>query len=266
MISFFLFVVGLLVGSFLNVVLFRFETGETVLWGRSRCNDCRKLIAWYDNIPLLSFVLLGGKCRSCGKGISWQYPLVEFSTAVLFFFVGREFFVSGDIHAAFETTMILGLVSVLVVIFTYDLLRMEIPVSALAFASLWTIFGLFFIWYFAVPREAFLESGIFDGLVGGAIAFSLFYALVFFSKETWMGMGDAWLALVLGMVSGWQLLLPAFTIAFGSGAIVGIILLFLKKKEMRSRIPFGPFLAGTVLFILFFGRMMEDWFFFFDWL
>lgn len=259
---FLLFILGLLVGSFLNVVLFRFGTGETIVSGRSRCGMCRKQIVWYDNIPLLSFFLLRGKCRKCSGHISWQYPLVELVTAVLFVAAGKGFFVPGSVEAALETTFALGLVAALVVIFVYDLRNMEIPVSALGFGILWAVFSLFFIWYFALPREAFFDSRLFDGLVGGAIAFALFYALVFFSKETWMGEGDAWLALLLGLVVGWKLLLPALTLAFGLGAIVGVALIVMKRKGMGSRIPFGPFLAISVLFMLFFGRIVEERYFF----
>lgn len=258
-----LFIFGLLVGSFLNVVLFRFGTGETMISGRSRCNACKGLIAWYDNVPLLSYILLRGKCRSCGAKISLQYPAVELAAALLFAAVGMKFYAPWSVEGALETTFALGLVGALVVIFVYDLSHMEIPVSVLGFGILWTVFSLFFLWWLAFPREAFLDSRLFSGFVGGAIAFSLFYALVFFSKETWMGEGDAWLALLLGLVVGWKLLLPALTLAFGSGAIVGIVLIAMKRKGMRSRIPFGPFLAASVLFMLFFGRMIEGKYFFF---
>ena len=259
----FLFIIGLLVGSFLNVILFRFGTGETVVSGRSRCNECKGTIAWYDNIPLLSFIILRGKCRKCGTRISFQYPAVELATALLFAFAGSQFFVPGSVDAAIETTFALGLIGTLVVVFVYDLSHMEIPVSALGFGILWTIFSLFFLWYFALPQEAFLDSRLFEGLIGGMIAFALFYALVFFSKETWMGEGDAWLALLLGLVVGWKLLLPTLTLAFGSGAVVGIALIIMKRKELQSRIPFGPFLAASMLFMLFFGRMVEARYFFF---
>lgn len=231
--------------------------------GRSRCNTCKELIAWYDNIPLLSFVFLRGKCRKCSAKISLQYPAVELATALLFAAAGTRFFVFGSVEGALETTFALGLTAALVIIFVYDLRHMEIPVSALGFGILWTVFSLFFLWYFALPREAFLDSRLFGGLIGGALAFTLFYALVFFSKETWMGEGDAWLALLLGLVVGWKLLLLALTIAFGSGALVGIALIAMKRKQMQSRIPFGPFLAVSVLFMLFFGRMIEGRYFFF---
>lgn len=253
-----LFILGLLVGSFLNVVLFRFETGETVVSGRSRCNACKETIAWYDNIPLLSFMALRGKCRRCGARISWQYPTVELATALLFAVAGKAFYVPGSVEAALTLSLALGLIAILLVVFVYDLVHMEIPVSALMAGMAWTLFSLVLLWYFAVPREVLFESRLWEGMIGGAIAFGFFYALVFFSRETWMGMGDAWLAAILGLVAGWKLLLPALTLAFGSGALVGLALVAFGGRGMRSRIPFGPFLVASVLFTLFFGRMMAD--------
>lgn len=250
------FFFGLIVGSFLNVVIFRFATEESPVSGRSRCDACRKTIPWYDNVPLLSFLLLRGKCRECGAPISWQHPAVELSTALLFSAVGRTFYVPGNLSSGIETVFLLGLVGALTVIFVYDLRHMEIPVPALVFGIVWTLFSLFLLWLSASPSEGFLMSGLWEGLVGGAVAFSLFYALVFFSKETWMGEGDAWLALLLGLVVGWKLLLPALALASGSGAIVGIALMAFGGRDGKSRMPFGPFLAASVLFVSFFDTMV----------
>lgn len=246
---------GLLVGSFLNVLVFRLETGEDFVGGRSRCRSCGAVIRWYDNIPLLSFLLLRGRCRVCRERISLQYPLVELSTGVAFLLSGTFLFRVGDIGSVFETTLALGLIPALIVVFVYDLRNMEIPVSVLAFGILWALFSLFFLWLFATPPVPFSESRLFSGLIGSGVAFVLFYGLVFFSKEAWMGEGDAWLALLLGLVSGWQLLLPALTVAFGLGALVGTALLASGKKHLQSRIPFGPFLSVSVIFLLIFGTL-----------
>lgn len=253
----FFLVPGLLVGSFLNVVVFRLEAGEGFVSGRSRCRSCGSVIRWYDNVPLLSFLLLRGKCRDCGASISWQYPAVEAASGILFMLAGIFLFRPGDITSVFMTTLALGLMPALIVIFVYDFRNMEIPVSVLAFGILWAVFSLFFLWLFSPVSQAFTDSRLVSGMIGGAIAFSLFYALVFFSHETWMGEGDAWLALLLGLVSGWELLLPALTLAFGSGALVGIALLVTRRKELGSRIPFGPFLSMSMIFLLIFGTLTK---------
>ncbi len=259
-------ILGLLVGSFLNVVIVRMESGEGFVSGRSSCRSCGHVIRWYDNIPFFSFLLLRGRCRDCGNRISSQYPIIEGVTACLFLLAGFFLFRPGDIGSVFETTLAFGLIPAMIVIFTYDLRHMEIPVSVLAYGLLWTSLALFFLWCFSAPSEPFSGSRLAAGLIGGGIAFMLFYGLVFFSRETWMGMGDAWLALTLGLVSGWQMLLPALTLAFGSGAIVGIALLLSRKKELGSRIPFGPFLSASVIFFLLFGTMVEERFRLFLWI
>lgn len=251
-----LFLIGLLVGSFLNVVLSRLDTDESFVTGRSRCDACGATIRWYDNVPLVSFLALRGRCRACARRISWRHPAVELSVAVLFALTGYFLPMPHTVVSALGMTLALGLIGSLTVVFVHDLDRMEIPVSALGFAIVWTLCSLTLSWLFSRPPVTFMESGLFEGLVGGAVAFGLFYGLVFFSRESWMGMGDAWLALVLGLAVGWKLLLPTLTIAFGSGAIVGIVLIMLGRKELSSRMPFAPFLAASVIFTLFFGTMI----------
>ncbi|MEI6650697.1 MAG: prepilin peptidase [Candidatus Moraniibacteriota bacterium] len=262
----FLFFLGLIIGSFLNVVIFRLETDEDFVGGRSKCRSCGKTIRWYDNVPLLSFAVLRGKCRDCGAAISWQYPIVELSTAILFFCVGNSLFIPGDTGSIFGATLALGLIPSLIIIFVYDLRHMEIPVSTLVFGTTWVLFSLVLQWLFSSPFEPFLTSRLFSGIVGGGIAFLFFYALVFFSKETWMGSGDAWLAAMLGLVSGWEMLLHSLTLAFGTGAVVGVALLALRRKELSSRIPFGPFLVTSVLIFIFFGKMIGEEFGLFLWM
>jgi len=259
-------VLGLLVGSFVNVVIVRMESGEGFVSGRSVCRSCGHVIRWYDNIPLLSFLLLRGRCRDCGGRISWQYPLVEGLTALLFLLVGMLVFRSGDVESVFLTTLALGLIPAMIIVSVHDVRTMEIPVSVLAFSVLWAVFSLLFLWLFSVPEEPFLASRLASGLIGGGIAFLLFYGLVFFSRETWMGSGDAWLSIALGLVTGWEMLLPALTLSFGSGALVGIGLLLSRRKGLGSRIPFGPFLSAGVIFFLLFGTMAEKRLSLFSWI
>lgn len=261
MIDFLFFGVGLLIGSFLNVIIFRLETGETIVSGRSRCGACRKTIGWYDNIPLFSYAILRGKCRKCHAHFSFQYPLVELSTALLFLATARAFYLPGSVSAVIETLFVLGIICAFTVVFVYDLRFMEIPVSILKFGVLWTLAALVAMYFFpAVSVDWFWGSRLGAGMIGGVLAFSFFWALVFFSNETWMGWGDVWIALILGLALGWQLVLPTLTLAFGTGALVGIGLLAAKKKNMKSQIPFGPFLVASVIFMLFFGTLVKGWF------
>ena len=127
---FLFFIFGLIVGSFLNVLVYRLKDAETLL-GRSFCRHCKHQIRFYDNIPLISFILLWGSCRDCNEKISWQYPLLEGATAVFFALVGRYFFVLDDQSTWLVTVWLLGIVSLFLAIAAYDLRYMEIPVILL---------------------------------------------------------------------------------------------------------------------------------------
>ncbi len=228
------------------MVVYRLKDAETIL-GRSFCRKCHHQIRWYDNIPLLSFLLLRGKCRDCGERISWQYPLLEFLTAVCFALVGRYFFDILDSGTWLETFWLLILTSILLVIAAYDLLYMEIPVSLLVTGAILTI--LFFTF------DSFLhgfDSSFFgrpmQSLTGALVVGGLFFFLVFFSKETWMGWGDVWLGALSGAIVGFSNVLFMMTLSFGIGAIVGVGLIVIQKKGLKTQVPFAPYLVlGTLL-------------------
>lgn len=240
----FFFLLGLIIGSFLNVVVLRFEKQES-LGGRSHCPYCGVLIHWYDNIPLLSYLLLRGKCRSCGESISLQYPLVEFFTGSIFVFIGQLYFASTlfDQEAMLTTGWYLMLSSVLIAVLVADLRTMEIPlvflvtgvIGSVLFILLATL--LFHSDTWSLPGAWWQMQ-----LLGGAVATFLFWLLVFFSKETWMGMGDVWLAGIVGLTVGIEYLLFTLTLGFFLGAAIGLVLILLQKKQLQSQIPFAPFL------------------------
>ncbi len=255
------FILGLIIGSFLNVVVYRLREAQS-LWGRSYCPHCKIKISWYDNIPLISFVLLHFQCRKCKKKISWQYPLVELLTGVIFATIGWKFFEALDFSTFLPTFYYLGIVSFLVIILVYDWLYLEIPSLVLWMGGIWAIV---FNVYFDLNKENAIvsvwQSGIFSGVLAGAIAFLIFFSLVYFSKEKWMGMGDALLVIFLGLFLGWPQILLALFLAFNIGAIFSVLLLISKKKTLKSQIPFGPFLVmGSVLTILFYD-IITTWYF-----
>ncbi|MFA6974149.1 MAG: prepilin peptidase [Parcubacteria group bacterium] len=252
------FILGLIIGSFLNVVVYRLRVAESIAHGRSKCPNCQKQIVWYDNIPLLSFILLRQRCRYCREKISYQYPLVEVGTGLLFALVGLNFFNMADLTTWTTTLYYLGVISFLVAIFVYDFLYMEIPDLVLWPAVTWVIaFGLI------------LEGGqggqggiglIYSGVLAAFVAFAFFFALVAVSKEKWMGMGDAYLVILLGLILGWPNILLALFLAFGMGAIFGLVLIVLKKKKMQSQIPFAPFLILGTLLALFWYAPIVNWY------
>ena len=227
------FIFGLAVGSFLNSVIHRLETGESIVKKRSYCPHCKKILSWFELIPLMSFILQGGKCRKCHKKISWQYPLVELLTGAFFAFIGFNIFW-------------LFVVSCLIVIFVYDLKHYIIPneviYPAIIIAFLYRLFGGFN--YFL----AAIIAGVF------------FLVIVLISKGKWMGVGDIKLALFMGLILGWPKILVALFLAFLIGALVSVILILFKKKTLKSRIPFGPFLSGATIVAMFWGNFLMDWY------
>jgi prepilin signal peptidase PulO-like enzyme (type II secretory pathway) len=237
------FILGLILGSFLNVVVFRLNLAETLL-GRSHCPHCKAKIRWHDNVPILSFIFLGAKCRDCAGKISWQYPMVEIFTGIVFAFIGSYFFSIVDMKTWIETLFFLGAFSMLIVIAMYDLKYMEIPMLVLWSAVIWTIiFSLILDWINFSPIIGLINLKIFSGILAGIAAFLFFFLLSYLSKEKLMGMGDAYLGLLTGLVVGWPQIIFALMLSFFFGSISGIFLILKKKKTMKSQIPFAPFLV-----------------------
>ncbi len=244
-------ILGLIIGSFLNVVIFRFNTGKS-FGGRSGCMTCQNELSWYELVPLISFLFLRGRCKNCKTKISAQYPIVEFITGVIFLSIFLKFqdiffinTIAFSISYAYYATMF----SILLVIAVYDLKHKIIPDTLSLVFGILAFIGLFlfsdYIFYLHIPTVLEFLSGI---------LLSLPFALVWFiSKGAWMGLGDAKLALGLGWLLGFGRILSGAVIAFWSGAVIGIILiLFSKKYGIKSEIPFAPFLVlGVLLAFLF---------------
>ncbi len=246
------FILGTIVGSFLNVVALRMERGEDFVQGRSACPHCGSLIHWYDNIPLFSFLFLRGRCRGCHDPISWRYPAVELLTGIGYAVLATCFFNPIEASAWIETLWLLGLFSLFLVIALYDSQTMEIPIALLQASAVWTlVFILWLDWTVATDMLWSMDGRTITGLIGAGVAWMIFASLSFFSKETWMGWGDAWLAAIIGLAVGIEGLLFALTLSFGCGAIFSIILLIRKQAGMETRVPFGPFLViGTFVYFV----------------
>jgi prepilin signal peptidase PulO-like enzyme (type II secretory pathway) len=229
---------GLAVGSFLNVVIYRLPRKLSVVWGRSFCPRCKKKVSWFDNVPLLSFILLKGRCRACHSPISWRYPVVELLTAVLFVLGARPYL--SNLRIA-ELGLTLILFSSLVVIFFIDLEHQIIPDEILL-----PVIVLFFL-------RSLLTSNYW--LLAAALGASLFLFLIWFvTKGKGMGFGDVKLAFLMGLVLGFPKIVVAFYLAFLTGAIIGVILILVKKARFGQKIAFGPFLAAATVITFLWGE------------
>lgn len=252
MIEIFVLVLGSLLGSFLAAFSYRSAIGISIAKGRSFCPKCKKTIAWFDNIPLLSFFLLGGKCRNCHKIISKRYPLIEGITAVLFFvsYIKRDLIFSNliylDPNNLFSLIFIFVIVFSLIFIFVTDF-EHQIILDEVTFSTLIFVFGsLLFFSY---------EGFYINALAGFSVSLFLLF-IHFVTRGTGMGLGDVKFAILAGFILGYELTLSWIFTAFIIGGIFSSILLILRTAKLKQRIAFGPFLVIAFFISLFFGNKL----------
>lgn len=242
------FIFGTIVGSFLNVCIYRIPMGESVIYPFSHCPKCGEKIKWYDNIPIISYLILRGKCRNCGEKISVQYPLIELLTGILTAGVIWRYGVS------FVSLYFLILIYVLIVVSMIDLKTMLVPVKLCYFAMVAGILLSLF-----VPVISFKDSILGASFGAGIILFIIETYYIFTGKEG-MGYGDANIMAVIGAFLGWEKVLLTIFFASLIGSVVGIALMVLRGKNVKFALPFGPFLsAGTYITILF-GDEIIKWY------
>jgi leader peptidase (prepilin peptidase)/N-methyltransferase len=241
---------GLVVGSFLNVVIWRVPRHESIVKPRSRCPVCETQIATRDNIPVASWLILRGHCRHCSAPISIRYPLIEILTGVLFAAVGARYAHSWALPA------FLVLTAALIAISAIDLEHFIIPnriVYPVGFASV-------ILLAFAALMGHDWSS--FERALLGAVAAFTFFFLLHLAAPGGMGFGDVRLSFVLGLFLGWlgwAYVLGGLFAGFLYGAVIGMVLIAFGKRGRRQHIPFGPFLAaGTMTFVLF-GEQLVNW-------
>ena len=258
----FFFITGLIFGSFSNVLVDRSQREEKIT-GRSHCDFCNYKLKWHDNIPLLSFLFLKGKCRNCKKKLSWQYPIVELSMGLLFLFVGVH---AGAITStlnfavAINTSFLLFVGFLLLVIFIWDLKYMIIPDGLVIGGVIVTLGYLLFLSLASSCSLLDPNCFVLAGIIGGIIAGGFFWLLYFFSGGKWIGGGDVKLGFLLGMIVGWKFVYLLLLLAYVIGAAVSIVLIIRKRKKLDSKIPFGPFLVASALIVLFFGEKLLQWY------
>ncbi len=233
-------VLGLIIGSYVAALTWRMPRGIKISKGRSICPNCRKKISWFDNIPVISFFLLRGRCRSCKKKISFRYPLIELSASLVFVSLFLKFGLTIDLLYLYFLSICL------ISVFIVDLEEMLIP-DEFVFAGLVTT---------VVYLLLLNPQNLFPYLLSGFAA-SLFFLLIYFlTKGKGMGLGDVKLALLLGLVLGSRLTIQALFFAFVIGAIVGIIMLIFGKAHLKKPIAFGPFMIIGFYLSLFLSNIV----------
>ncbi|MBI5037303.1 MAG: prepilin peptidase [Candidatus Kerfeldbacteria bacterium] len=240
--AFLVLILGLVVGSFLNAVIYRLHAGVSFVRGRSYCPHCKHDLSTWDLIPVFSFVMLRGKCRYCHKPISWQYPLVELATGLLLGLLWWKFGVSVQFFVYSVYTIFL------IVMFVYDLRyylildRVSIPAMVVS----------------AILSIVVLRVAVIDLFIGAVIGGGFFYVQYIISRGKWIGGGDIRLGVVMGLMLGYPYILIAFFIAYCCGSLVGIGLIVAHTKKWKSQVPFGTFLTAATIISFFFGeRILE---------
>jgi len=240
-------IIGLVFGSFINCLVWRLYKEESLM-GSSACPNCFHQIAWYDNIPILSFIILRARCRHCQKKISWQYPLVEFFTALLFVIA---FLKNNDSSQLLLLLLRDWLVIIsFVVVFVYDWRWQLVPMLVV-----WPMIVIVFV------LNLFLGLPFINLIIFGALGAAFFWCLYVATSGRGLGEGDIWLGLLIGvLLPKTELFVIALMLAYFTGAIVGLSLMLLGGKKWKTAIAFGPFLVFGATISLFYGEKIVSWY------
>jgi leader peptidase (prepilin peptidase)/N-methyltransferase len=245
----FVFIFGLCIGSFLNVCIYRLPESKSIVRPRSMCPSCGALIRFYDNIPVLSYIVLRGKCRHCSAPIALRYPIVELISGVFALGVYLKFGIR------LEALIYYAFIAALLVITFIDIDHQIIP-------DVVTLPGIpiFFAAGFALPRMTLAES-LLGILVGGGSLFLVAWLYHLLTKKEGMGGGDIKLLAMIGAVIGWKGVLFTIFLASAVGTLAGLLVMLKTRKSMKLAVPFGPFLAIGGITYLFFGPLLIHWYF-----
>jgi len=240
-------VLGACVGSFLNVCIYRLPRHESLMWPGSRCTRCARALSWYENVPVVSWVLLRGRCRTCREPVSWMYPIVEVITALTFLSGYLLYGISaiGAVRVLFACALI--------VLFVTDLQHKILP-------NVITVPGI----VVGFVLSLFLPPGWRDSLIGIAIGggtlFAIAEAYYRLRGLEGLGMGDVKLLGMIGAFLGWKLVLLTLVFASFAGSIAGVILIASGRGSMKYALPFGTYLAVAALVAAIWGTPIVDWY------
>jgi leader peptidase (prepilin peptidase)/N-methyltransferase len=239
--SIFFLIFGLLLGSFANVIIYRMPAGKSVVRPRSHCQSCGKMVSWYDNIPVISWLLLRGKCRHCKAKISARYPIVELIMGIAFASV------------FYKVGLSWTLLEYLIFVF-FGVTASFIDIDHFILPDLFTLGGMVVGLVGAAlnPEREFLSS-LYGVLVGGGFLLLVAYGYFWLRGEEGMGGGDIKLLGWIGAVFGWEAIPSVVLISSLLGSVVGIIVMIKSKKGLKTQIPFGPYLVLAAIMFIFLG-------------
>jgi len=241
------FLFGLVVGSFLNVCIYRLPRLESVVWPASRCTTCGRALSWYENVPVLSWAVLRGRCRTCKAPVSVVYPVIELTTGLLF---GAAYYWYGPTPLGLVRTLF-G--CAMVVLFVIDLRHRILP-------NVITVPGTFI----GLALSVFLPPGWISSVIGVAVGGGVLFGIA----ETYyrvrhlegLGMGDVKMLAMIGAFLGWQLALVTLVLASLGGALVGVWLMATRRGGMQAALPFGTFLAVAAAIAAVAGESLVAWY------
>lgn len=250
------FIFGLIYGSFLNVVIYRYDDWRSILRGRSQCRSCQKQLGWFDLIPLFSFLALKGKCRYCQQPVSWQYPVVEFASATLLtafyyqiFFVGSLGIPFTSLSGILQLILAVIIIGAVIVIFFHDLYEQMVPDEMAWLLLLATI--LFSLLHHLSPVATLV------GILIGVLPIML---LVYSSGGRWMGEGDIKIAAAFGALVAYPAVIVYLFGAFLLGGVYGVLAIIVGKAKAKSAVPFVPFLVLGTIIAFFWGQEIITWY------
>ena len=263
---FIILIFGLIVGSFLNMVIYRLHSGGSMIFARSKCPHCKTELAALDLVPVFSFIFLRGKCAHCAKKISWQYPIVEIITGMTFVLLFLNFSAGGGSLPAGQAGAFGGqywfelfLASVFIVVAGFDLKHYLILDKVI-----FPVLGIVLIRNFLSDLSTGIWSignGYFlSGIIGAGIIAGFFFLQYIFSKGRWIGFGDVKYGLLLGAFAGFELSLVLLMVAYILGAFVGLGLIAINKKQLSSKLPFGTFLSASAIIVMLAGDKILNWY------
>lgn len=240
---------GAAIGSFLNVCISRLPEGLSIVSPPSRCPGCHHPIRFYDNIPLISYLILRGRCRDCGESISWKYPTVEFITAIMALLLFWKYGFMLKYLASF--TFVCALIVITFIDLDHQIIPDSITLPGIPIFLLSGIFVMDLTWLDAV-------LGL---VIGGGCLYAIAVGYELLTKREGMGGGDIKLLAMLGAFLGWQSLLFILLVSSFIGAVVGITVMMAKGRDMKYAVPFGPFLSIAAVAYIFFGTFALDLFY-----